>query len=289
MPSSPLEDGNGAAQTDRVDTKENSSPLQDRTSLPEPFSRIRTSTFLAGSTAEGPWSPKVCHGGGPSALIAQVAEAVPAAAEMCVARVTVDLMRPVPTGELDVEARVLREGKKLQLVDVKVSAAGVVVTRGSVLRLRREDQDLGQVLPQLNFPSADKGAPTRPPTGVGFSQLFEMRAAAGSFEALGPAAIWFNMTRPLIAGESTSPCARSVACADFANGIASVLPFSSWSYPSTDLTVSFIREPVGAEILVDAECWAGGQGRGITHARLGDALGWFGRSMQTAIFERRHS
>jgi acyl-coenzyme A thioesterase PaaI-like protein len=206
---------------------------------------------------------------------------------MGVARVTVDLMRPVPTGELVVGTRIVREGKKVQLIDVEIRAGDLQVARASVLRLRWEDQHAVAETPPIELPGARSGTPTHPPTGVGFSQLFDMKAVEGSFEALGPAAVWFRMDAALVADEDTLPAARAVACADFANGIASVLPFDAWSYPSTDLTVSFIREPVGRDILVDAECWAGPDGRGITQARLGDALGWFGRSMQTTIFERR--
>jgi hypothetical protein len=255
-------------------------------SLP-PFSRLRPDAFLAHDAAAGPWAPGVCHGGAPAALIVHAAADAHVPGDMGVARVTVDLMRPVPVGELTVYTRIAREGKKAQLVDVEIRAAGALVARGAVLRLRREEQRDAPIIPAADFAGPERGAQTRPPTGVGFSQLFDMRSVAGSFERPGPAAVWFRMSGPLVADERMSVTALATASADFANGIASVLPFDAWSYPSTDLTVSFAREPVGRWILVDAECWAGVEGRGVTHARLGDALGWFGRSMQTIIFERR--
>jgi acyl-coenzyme A thioesterase PaaI-like protein len=215
------------------------------------------------------------------------ADVLPAPAEMGVARVTVDLMRAVPTAELGVDARVVREGRKLQLIDVEVCAGATLVARGSVLRIRREDQPDVADGPGLALPGPEAGVRTHAPSRVGFSRLFDMRAVSGSFEALGPSAIWFRMNAPLVSEQKVSPFAGAVACADFANGIANVVPFEDWSYPSTDLSVSFTREPVGPAILVDAECWAAGEGRGITHARLGDQQGWFGRSIQTTIFERR--
>jgi len=255
-------------------------------SLP-PFSRLRPDTFMAHDAAAGPWAPGFCHGGAPAALIVHAAGEVYAPGEMGIARVTVDLMRPVPLGELIVDTRIVREGKKVQLVDVEIRAADALVARGAVLKMRREEQRDAPAIPAAGFAGPERAERTRPPTGVGFSQLFDMRSVAGRFETLGPATVWFRMSGPLVADERMSATALAVASADFANGIASVLPFDTWSYPSTDLTVSFAREPVGPWILVDAECWAGSESRGLTHARLGDALGWFGRSMQTMIFERR--
>lgn len=242
---------------------------------------------MAHDTSEGPWTAGFCHGGAPAALIVHAAGEVRAPGEMAVARVTVDLMRPVPIGGLVVETRIAREGRRVQLLDIEILAAGALVARGAVLKLRREEQRDAQVIPAADFAGPEQCARTRPPTGVGFSQLFDMRSAAGSFEVLGPAAVWLRMSGPLVDEERVSGPTLATASADFANGIASVFPFDTWSYPSTDLTVSFAREPVGPWILVDAECWAGCEGRGITHARLADKLGWFGRSMQTTIFERR--
>jgi acyl-coenzyme A thioesterase PaaI-like protein len=242
---------------------------------------------MAHDAAEGPWTPGFCHGGAPAALIVHAAGEVRAPGEMGIARVTVDLMRPVPIGELIVDTRIAREGKKVQLVDVEIRAADALVARGAVLKMRREEQRDAPAIPAADFAGPEQGVRTRPPIGVGFSQLFDMRSVAGSFETLGPAAVWFRMSGTLVADESMSVAALATASADFANGVASALPFDTWSYPSTDLTVSFAREPIGPWILVDAECWGGFEGRGVAHARLGDALGWFGRSTQTIIFERR--
>ena len=52
---------------------------------------IDTSAF-----AGGPWDPRLQHGSAPSALICWAVERLPSAVPMRVARLTVDLMRPVP-------------------------------------------------------------------------------------------------------------------------------------------------------------------------------------------------
>src|SRR5471032_3705290 len=85
---------------------------------------IRTSAF-----AGGPWDPKLQHGAAPSSLICWAVERLPSPVPMRVARLTVDLMRPVPVAPLTVETEILREGKKIQLVAVRLFAEGKEVAR----------------------------------------------------------------------------------------------------------------------------------------------------------------
>ena len=54
-----------------------------------------------------------------------------------------------------------------------------------------------------------------------------------------------------------------------------------------DLTVSLAREPVGQWVLLDAETWAGPDAIGIAAARLADRDGYFGRAVQSVLFEKR--
>ena len=75
---------------------------------------------------------------------------------MRVARLTVDLMRPVPVAPLTIETELLREGRKIQLVSVRLLAAGTEVVRATVLRVRR----LEQVLPvEAPWPPIDIKSP----------------------------------------------------------------------------------------------------------------------------------
>jgi len=51
--------------------------------------------------------------------------------------------------------------------------------------------------------------------------------------------------------------------------------------------VSMTREPVGEWILLDAESWIGPDGAGLAMARLADGSGYFGRSVQSLVVEKR--
>ena len=65
------------------------------------------------------------HGSAPAALVTWAAERIPTPVPMNIARVTIDLMRPVPVAPLTIETEVLREGRKIQLCEVKLLADGV--------------------------------------------------------------------------------------------------------------------------------------------------------------------
>lgn len=249
--------------------------------------------FTATRYAAGPWHPDLQHGGAPSALVAWAAEQVPTATPMRVARVSVELLRPVPVDRLDVETEVIRDGRKIQLVQVRLLHAGKEVTRAIVLRIRIDDQPLpdGAAIP------GDAGSPEGiasdqqfrgiTESGANFGHNFDVRRIRGGFRQLGPGQVWFRQERALIAGEPLTPVTRAMAVADFSNGIAPVLPFDEWTFLNADLTVSFARVPEGEWLFSEAETWLGDDGAGLAMTRLADTRGWFGRAVQSLVIEKR--
>lgn len=241
--------------------------------------------------AAGPWDPTMQHGGAPSALIAREAEAFPAARPMRIARMTVDLIRPVPVAPLDIETEVMREGRKIQLLQVRLLAAGKEVVRASVLRVREEPLDLPDHsgFRPLELTPPDEDAPSTAGFGPnnGFGSGLSAVIARGEWGRPGPAAVWFRADRAMFAGEETSPVVRAALTADFCNGVSSVLDFQQWTYINADLSVSFSRNPVGKWILLDAETWVGDSGGALAFARLADRNGYFGRAVQSVLVEKR--
>lgn len=242
--------------------------------------------------AAGPWHPALQHGGAPSALAVWAAERVATPVSMRVARVTVELLRPVPVAALHIATEVIRQGRKIQLVQVRLLHDGTEVTRALVLRVRTADTPLpdGAALPALDTAPEDV-APDRDTFGAegarNFGANFEVRRLRGGFGELGPGRVWFRQHRALVAGEPLSPAMRAMAVADFSNGIAPVLPFADWTFLNADLTVTLAREPQGEWIFSDAETWAAQDGIGVAATRLADRHGYFGRAMQTLLVERR--
>src|SRR6201989_3000339 len=106
----------------------------------EAIYRVDGATVETSAFAGGPWDPRLQHGAAPSSLICWAVERLPSPVPMRVARLTVDLMRPVPVAPLAIETEVLREGKKIQLVAIRLLADGKEVVRATALRIRKHEQ-----------------------------------------------------------------------------------------------------------------------------------------------------
>lgn len=241
--------------------------------------------------AAGPWGPGLQHGGAPASLIAWAVERIPTLEAMHVARITVDLLRPVPIAPLEIRTEVVREGRRIQLVAVSLLHEGVEVVRASVLKVRDKALTLPDTAVEENvtLPGPECGSPAEgalADSTAAFIQGLDLRVVKGAFREPGPAAIWFRAHRPIVAGEPISPLMRVAIAADFCNGVSSVLDFRRWTFINADLTVSLARMPVGEWILLDARTWLEG-GAGIAFAKLGDERGFFGRAVQSLLIEPR--
>jgi Thioesterase-like superfamily len=252
--------------------------------------RLEGSRVVTGPAAGGPWDPKMQHGSAPSALITAVAEAVPTAVPMRVARLTVDLMRPIPVAPLEIRTDILREGRKIQLCSIDLFADGKLCVRGTVLRIRRERLELPDTVTseKVTLPPPEAGRLAEGKiTENPFMACLKMSVVKGGFNKPGPGAIWFRVERPIIEGQANSPAMRAVVAADFCNGTSSVLDFRTWTFINGDLSVSLARDPVGDWVLLDAETWLGPDGSGIACAKLADSEGYFGRAAQSILIEPR--
>ncbi len=252
--------------------------------------RVQGNRVQTSPRAGGPWDPRAQHGSPPAALVAWIAESIPTLAPMQIARLTIDLMRPVPVAPLTFESEIVKEGRKIQLCEVRLFAEGVEVVRASVLKLRSRAVEIpGEAAtPVLDVPGPDQCRDdVCDRAGNAFLGAMSMRPAFGRFIELGRAAVWFRADVPLIEGEALTPVQRAVIASDFCNGTSPMLDFSKWTFINADLTISLARQPVGDWILVNAESFSGPEGAGLSMARLGDANGYFGRVIQSLLVEPR--
>ena len=61
------------------------------------------------------------------------------------------------------------------------------------------------------------------------------------------------MRIPIVEGEEPTPRQRVVVVADSGNGASNVLDWGRYLFINTELTVHFVREPVGEWVCLDAE------------------------------------
>ncbi|UGY19604.1 thioesterase family protein [Bradyrhizobium septentrionale] len=255
----------------------------------EPIFRVDGDRVVTSPDAAGPWDPRMQHGSAPAALVVWAAEAIPTPVPMRIARVTIDLMRPVPVAPLTVESEILRDGRKIQLCGVRLFADGVLVVSASVLKIKHQAAELPPEIADLpvDLPGPDQCSAEPGDISSPFVRCISMRAARGRFGQIGPGAIWFRVDQPLIAGAAVSQAMRAVVASDFSNGTSPALDFNQWTFINADLTVSLAREPLGDWILLDGESWIGADGAGLAMSRLADQRGYFGRAVQSLVIERR--
>ena len=231
----------------------------------EAIFRVDGADVVTSPHAAGPWDPNMQHGGAPASLVVWAAERIPTPAPMQVARVTIDLMRPVPVAGLTLETEVLREGRKIQLCAVRLRSNGTLTVAATALKVRRQPQPLPDdvVEPPLDVaaPEQSRIEPQNSPFGSGVT----IRAARGRFGGVGPGAIWYRADRPIVEGSPISQAMRVAVASDFCNA-CSALDFRQWTFLNADLTVSMAREPMGEWILLDAVSWIGPDGAGLPSA-----------------------
>jgi hypothetical protein len=256
----------------------------------QPIFRVEGNRVEVSGNAAGPWDASMQHGSAPASLVVWAAEQVPTSSPMRIARVSIDLMRPVPVAPLELQTDVLREGRKIQLCAVRLRAGDAVVAAATILKIRREAVPLPDDIADLpvDLPLPETLAPEPAAFSASpFVSGMSLRAAHGSFGVRGPAAIWYRVDWPLVGGHAVSQAMRAVVAADFCNGTSSALDFHAYTFLNADLTVNMAREPVGEWILLDAESWIGPDGAGLAMARLADERGYFGRAAQSLVIEKR--
>jgi acyl-coenzyme A thioesterase PaaI-like protein len=240
--------------------------------------------------ARGPWSPEAQHGGAASALLAGLLEHFDPGPATFPARLTVELMRPVPLSPLRLEARTIRPGKKVQLVQGSLFSGDTEVVRATLLRLGEHHIEFAN--PPATREVEPMSAPDDPTpiseslvAEVGFWRAVEVSRVHGKWGGAGPAGIWFRLVVPIVAGRETSPLQRVVAAADFGNGVSAALDSSRYSCINADLTVTLHRLPVGEGVGLDAVTYVERAGRGVAESVLHDEQGRIGRGVQTLLID----
>src|SRR5512132_3530550 len=240
--------------------------------------------FLATELTRGPWDPGLQHAGPPAALLGRGVERHGDRSGLQVARITFDIVRPLPIAELRVATRLLRGGRSVELVEATLSAGEVEVMRATARRIRTAGLPPG---PRLPGPAAGRVLPFFP-TGqdVGYHTAMESRFVAGSFLELGPASVWMRMRHPLVPGETPSPLCRVLVAADSGNGVSAALDYQHWRFINPDLTVYLVRPPTGDWVALEAATTATA-GIGLADTTLHDEHGPIGHSAQALFIDRR--
>ncbi len=241
--------------------------------------------------ARGPWNPNALHGGPVAGLCAALAERhTDGELPPFVARVTVELLRPVPLAPLRATTVTRRPGRSVAWVDVHLADDdGREVATARALRVHHVDSSLpvgNHANPPVDpIPEPDSAAPQAIGVegNVGFWSAIDFRLVRGDWIEPGPGAAWFRLRVPLIADEPTSPLARVCSAADFGSGVGNPVRQSSTSTINPEITVHVHRDLQGEWVGLESIAWAHGEGMGLCESRLFDVTGPLGRAAQSLL------
>jgi hypothetical protein len=246
--------------------------------------------FVATQLARGPWDPNALHGGAAAALLMRAFERLPAPDGLSLARVTYELLRPVPVGPVEIEAEIARPGRRVQLLEGSISAGGTEVVRARALRVQTADAGnggAGENTPPPPGPATGRPARVNVPHRPMFAlDAIEIRFVAGGWGG-GPSTAWFRLRRPIVAGETPTELQRLAAAGDFGNGMSSTVSWDDYLYINPDLTLYIEREPTGEWICLEAQTRIARGGIGVADSVLYDERGRVGRATQALLVAPR--
>ena len=243
--------------------------------------------------SRGPWDPGLLHGGPVGALFADtLQEAMDP--DFAPVRLTVDLMKPVPLDDLEFEARVVRTGRRLQLLEGELRFGGAPVARATLLALRPVplvgEGFNPEVPPPADTPddAADHwGLDPEQESFIGGAMDFRFILNEGQ---LGGGVAWFRLRRDVFDdGRPPSPLARAAAASDVGGAVSARrgADFPDVSFINADISVHLARLPAGEWIrLTSSSTWEP-TGIGAVASELSDTTGPFGRAHQALVLEAR--
>ena len=248
--------------------------------------------------AGGPWAEGLQHGGPVNALFARAAEQAAAETGFQIARLTVDLFKPVPTVPLRSRYRFIRRGRRIANVEIELTLPDeeTPLCRGSAVLLQRVEERGRNWQPQIDPAPGMQGVETldmipkahRAALPDGFHLSLQVgfgEDASGSFAAI-------HSPLHVVAGEPPSPLQHCAAVADLTFGLSIRIRMTSgdlgpsqgpFSLINTDTTIQWERPPIGTQIFFRDTYIADEAGIGMASVCLYDEKGRLGRSTQVLL------
>lgn len=251
--------------------------------------------WLPTSAALGPWGDTL-HGGAPAALLCHVLDEA-AGGRFPLARLTLDLFRPVPSAPLTIELQELRAGRRLCVHEATLTANGKPLVKATALHAAEaplaespepeqcplpdpatmEELSLAEVL------EAQSGRSL--PGKDGLHLRLRVKRATG-LAGGGAGGGWLRLPLDLAPGVPLSPLAHLAALADFANGVSQrrlEQPEGRIGFINADISLHVLRPPTTAAMGMVSLNEYTEQGRGLVTAECWQQSGLVARVLHTVL------
>ncbi|MCV7370788.1 hypothetical protein CRI77_19675 [Mycolicibacterium duvalii] len=258
-------------------------------SVPSCFFVTDGKGYVPTALARGPWGPSL-SGNYVGGLLGRTAEQAVDDVDLQPARLTVDLLRPVALQPVQVRSSVVRDGRRLRLVDTVMTQNDVIVARSSALFLRRGEHAENAV---WTTPITMPAIPPEPDVVDDDLPMllhsFGRDPVAGSrgvgvteWRHDGQKFAWVRETKLLVDDEPLSPFTRAVMAGDVTSSL------THWGteglqFINADYTVTLSRLPQGVYIGLASVTHYRHAGVATGVATLFDETGPIGSGMATAL------
>jgi hypothetical protein len=245
------------------------------------FVALGDGRFRATEHTAGPWDPRHQHAGPSAALLAGALDSRP---DMVLARITLEILSPIPIAEVEVEVDVERPGRSVELVAGELRAEGRTVVKARAWRVLPAPVRVAPVHAPPPLPEEALEAP--PGFGeFGYSQAIEFRWAEGGWLVPGPAKVWTRLRIPLVEGEAPTPLQRVMVVADSGNGVSAALEWGRYLFINPELSVHVLRPPEGEWVCLEARTEV--EAAGLASSVLSDPSGPVARGAQSLLVAPR--
>ncbi|CAA0136439.1 Uncharacterised protein [Mycolicibacterium vanbaalenii] len=254
------------------------------------------------------WDPEIQHGSPPLALLTRAIENLAAGSGLRIARLTLDILGPIPVATVRVRARVERPGSRISLMSAEMLTDRPDGSQRSVARVTAwllAPSDTADAATDRYPPlvEGDPAAVAHAWEGApGYLEAVSWRRQAtpedaavagsgGSAAVAGSggsaAVVWLSPLVPLVDSEPTTPLQLLAMVVDSANGIGAALDPQQFVFMNTDTVVHLHRLPTGQDFALRARGSIGPDGIGVTTAEIFDRRGFIGTCAQTLLVQRR--
>ncbi len=253
------------------------------------YTQTGAETFDSSALTAGPWSAQSQHAGPPSALLARQIECHRPRTGHRLARVSIDILAPVPVAPLRITVESLRQSRRVELLQATAYCQERAVLVARAWRLAAASAGF----PAPGAEGELRDVPVQPTAqavslpdgwhGGGYLSAIDWCFEHGGFAELGPARAWARPRVALVDGEAMTPWQRVLTVADSGSGISVCAPPGEHPAINCDFVVVLHRDPVGEWVGLDSRTLVTPGEGATTQTTVFDGVGAAGLATQTLV------
>lgn len=261
--------------------------------MTEALFKVEGDSFVPTELSGGPWHSGTLHGGAPAGLLAYCFERELNDASLQPARLSIDLLRPVPKAPLQVKVIPVRRGKRIALLEAELFSGDRLLAKATALFVKPASISLPNYAPSqsLAVPKPDQlqqesfseilfskaqGVPPGLHTTVCMRPITDLKEE-------GQGSAWLMLPVPVVQGIEGSAFQMVATLSDFGNGVGQLSLGHGMGTINCDVQLQLSRLPVGLWIALDSQTLLEPHGIGQATTTLFDESGRIGQVTQVVM------